>query len=743
MILKKLRITPIRLLFIFYTVILAIIYLMAVPLELGYEWYNFYDYLNTNDVIPYIEYREGYPPIGFLPYFAVYFITGQNDLFFTYGFRALNLVLLISTLYLLFLIIKSLKGERKALQTSLIFALLPSIALTNAYSNDVIALFFSAFAIYYLIQRRPGLTGLMIGLGVMSKGFPLLLLIPSIFYFDKWKERYKLIRATAILILAISLPFLIFDFFTYYSTFIHHGTRGPWETVWALIEGWYSHGGFLHPAFDQFFYHTDLLNMYDLSPYDHVFYLWNYPWLPPLLTIAPFALILFGVLIFKGKKQYILQFVGFTYFSYMFFFKGYSTQFSVTSPFYVLIALGSYMVPLILVLESSQMLQWLTWNAGWSDQHYVLLVSAILIRTIFFIVILYQTSHHAYSLRHKISLKINYKWAKINIASTLKKAWKPSILVILSVVILIGLVISVQSSIKFNETEKNVELSLNRPEYISLGKLAKDDRVMLKLETRSEVIVQVVSQPESRILEKGNINPPSFRGYFDDTRYFFVTDYPSSYTLKLLMVYPSIPFRITDGLYGDADVNISAIEGNVSMLNITVEDRGVDKQNTLFRLAYPVDEIVDENFEVKLNLRLDKGNLSKILFDVFDITDDWLYTFNISSNVEKGSNWICFKLDKDSRDISGSTNILGDRISQLAISMLIEDGNGATVTIGNFEIQSNKGNVQVPLYAENNEEIDYAIYWSSKYHLEIQHFVIWFGFILCLIALDRELRILR
>ncbi|MCP8318937.1 MAG: DUF2029 domain-containing protein [Candidatus Methylarchaceae archaeon HK01B] len=740
---KRPRITPIRLLLIVYSIILAIVYFIpSIPLELGNEWYSFYDYLNANGAIPYIDYREGYPPIGFLLYYIIYSITGQSELLFTYGFRALNLVLLIGTLYLLYAIIKITHGEKKALLTSLIFALLPSVAITNAYSNDVIALFFSAFAIYYLIQKRPGLAGLMIGLGAMSKGFPLLLLIPAFFYFDRWQERYRLLRASAFIMLIISLPFFVFDTFTYFSTFVHHGTRGPWETIWALIDGWYGHGGFLHPAFDQFFYHFDLLNMYNLSPYDHVFYLWTYPWLPSLLTIAPIALIMFGVFIFKGKKQYLLQFIGFTYFSYMLFFKGYSTQFSVTSPFYVLISLGSYVVPFILVLESSQMLQWLAWNPGGSDQHQILLLSSIIIRTVFFVAMLYQTSHAAFSFtRGKRPLR--QILTRIPLVPTLRRAWKPAILATLSIIILIVLVISLQGSVKFNDMgTKNLELSLQSPAYVSLGDLAKDDRIMLKLETRTEVLVRTISSPETKTLERGNINPPSLRGYFDDTRYFFMADYNSDYTLELSMVTPSIPFRITDGLYGDADVNISTIQGDVGpMLNITIEDRGEDGKNTLFRLAYPVDEVVDEDFEVRLSLRLDKGDLSEILFDVFDVKDDWLYTFDIPFNNEEGG-WILFKLDKDSRDTYGSRDLVGDRISQLAISLLIDDGKEVNVIIGNFEIQGNSGLIKPPLSAADSEEISYTIYRASKYHLEILHMMLWLGLIVCIIALDRELRIL-
>ena len=62
------------------------------------EWYSFYSYLDTKEVTPYIEVREGYPPIGFLIYMPLYYAFRGNVAAFSYGFRALNGALLVATL---------------------------------------------------------------------------------------------------------------------------------------------------------------------------------------------------------------------------------------------------------------------------------------------------------------------------------------------------------------------------------------------------------------------------------------------------------------------------------------------------------------------------------------------------------------------------------------------------------------------------------------------------------------------
>jgi hypothetical protein len=85
-------------LFLCYSVAVAVA--CAFPGGLGdSEWYSFYSYLGTHRAVPYIDVREGYPPLGFLVYMPLYYVFRDNPVAFFYSFRALNGAFLIATLF--------------------------------------------------------------------------------------------------------------------------------------------------------------------------------------------------------------------------------------------------------------------------------------------------------------------------------------------------------------------------------------------------------------------------------------------------------------------------------------------------------------------------------------------------------------------------------------------------------------------------------------------------------------------
>ena len=93
-------------LFLGYSITITILY--SLPIGLENEWYAFYSYLDKHQAIPYIDVREGYPPLGFLIYMPLYYAFYNNSTAFFYAFRALNGSLLIGALLLLYLISKSI-----------------------------------------------------------------------------------------------------------------------------------------------------------------------------------------------------------------------------------------------------------------------------------------------------------------------------------------------------------------------------------------------------------------------------------------------------------------------------------------------------------------------------------------------------------------------------------------------------------------------------------------------------------
>lgn len=345
-----------------YAAIVMVIYLLPIGLEV--EWYDFYSYLDRHQAFPYVDTREGYPPLGFLIYMPLYYAFRTNATAFYYAFRALNGLFLVLTVYSLYHILSSMFDEKKAMKLTLLYGFLPSVLKANTYSNDVIAMLPTALAILMMVRKRSLLCGILIGLATLGKGFPLLLLIPAFFVFDELKDRVKVIGLTLTTLVLGSLPFTLLNPFTYISTFTHHGSRGPWETPWALIDGFYSHGGLLHPYFDKFFYHSNLLQVYDPSPFDNAIYAWRLDWLPLLLTVGEISVVLLLSLAYRKRKNEAVALCGLLYLGYMLFFKGYSTQFAVSTEFYVLLATMGESLVFLVPLEASHIMQMMSWGAS-------------------------------------------------------------------------------------------------------------------------------------------------------------------------------------------------------------------------------------------------------------------------------------------------------------------------------------------------------------------------------------------
>jgi len=373
-----------------YVVALVVFFLKVIPITYENNWFYFFTYLFENRALPYIDYREGYPPLGFLVYIPIAYLADKNSTLFAYGMRMTNAAFLSLSLILIYSIVYRVRGKRYAILVSILFVALPSMTLSRL-SNDVIALFFALLAIHFILSRKLNLTGLTIGSSFLVKGFPALLIIPAIRWFKGLRKIFVLLFSTIVAVYFLSLPFLIVDPFMYTSTFTHQGARGPWETIWALIDGWLSHGGFIHPDFDQFMYHYQLLKIYPFLPNDHAFYLWRYPLLPTFLLGCQIAMVVIAYLLMgKGvSERTILRGAGLAIIGYILFFQGYSPQFTVFALPIILISLeGFWVVCLSLVLEVATELQILAWNPAFGlthDLHMPLLTSAILLRTTVFV----------------------------------------------------------------------------------------------------------------------------------------------------------------------------------------------------------------------------------------------------------------------------------------------------------------------------------------------------------------------
>jgi hypothetical protein len=687
--------------------VMAVIY--ALPVGLGYsEWFSFYSYLDLHSAQPYIDVREGYPPLGFLIYMPLYYVFHDNVEAFNYAFRALNGAFLVLTLFVLYLILRSAFKEGRAIKLTIYYAALPSVIIANIYSNDVVALLAAALAIYMMTRGKALFCGLFIGVAALCKGFPFLLLIPALFAFTDAYDKVKVAVSAIITILIVSLPFMLANPYTYISTFTHVGSRGPWETVWALIDGYYSHGGLLHPYFDKFFYHSNLLKIYEANHYDHAIYEWNFDWMPMLLTACQLAVIILVSLGFIRRKREIYVFSGMLYIGYMLFFKGYSTQFAVSTPFYMLLATVNTPLPFLVPLELSHILQMFAWGSNiiapefLRDWHLHMLVSSILIRTAVFGWLLLSQFRGRFTVKSEIKPLIGKIFSYAKVFSD-KKLFFLAFLTALFGALSFGMLfLNLENNLSFNSYHGYVTVSQSVWQNITLNGLSKGDQVALKLKTNTWVEVDAVPYDLKTPIERGVRNPFNLKGSFNETVIFFVAE-SESYTLMLKTVYPAIPFRVTDGLDGDLKVEATF---DSSTLVLKLRDEGLDGKDSMFRIAYPLDVYAAEDFSLNLRYKILEGRVSRFFLDVFDDNDEWIYAFNITEN---------FVLKAKSKDLYGYSNLYGDHLSLFALSIFIEDGASTVVKLEEISVINGGKNYNLKFYCSESQEVSYEIFIEKEW----------------------------
>lgn len=345
-----------------YVLIAAVLYLFL-PLGFEYNWYHLFDPLRFG-FIPYVDFQVGYPVLGFIPY-GLLTLSCPSELIYGYIMRYINLALLSISLFAIYKAVNMHRGQRDALFTLVAPILSVSIIIANPYSNEVIALCFFSLALFFLMRKTPTLCGLLMGLAIFVKIYPLLFLPVFLAFFESWRKRLSLLTSLVLSVLLLNFLFLVLNPYMWCETFVGNTGRGPWETIWAFLSGYYSHGGVerMHPYFEGFFTYAQLERIYPLTPTDHAFYLYSNSAIP--LVMNSLLLLSFIVPLILFTKNRILGVIGLS--SSLFFIasKGYSPQFSIfTIPLLALSVPGKKEFALTSLLDVATILQMMNWS-GW------------------------------------------------------------------------------------------------------------------------------------------------------------------------------------------------------------------------------------------------------------------------------------------------------------------------------------------------------------------------------------------
>ncbi len=196
--------------------------------------------LTDQGVYPYLaswsEYPPGFPWLSAGVFRAVSFF-GVN--FDRYA-GAMSLVLLpfeLGTLVLVYGLARAIHGPRRALQASLIYALLPFPLFEWTRTFTTVAVFFLMLSVYLGVRGRWH-TAIVAGVwGGLFKVFPLAAAVGLVKFARTPIRRVGVIGVAVFSAAAVVVPLWVAGRPWFDASVRNMSTRPPWQTVWALIDG--------------------------------------------------------------------------------------------------------------------------------------------------------------------------------------------------------------------------------------------------------------------------------------------------------------------------------------------------------------------------------------------------------------------------------------------------------------------------------------------------------------------------
>jgi uncharacterized membrane protein len=296
---------------------------------------------------PLLHYWYEYPPI--FPYLsqAAYAVTSSYHAYATL-LAAVMLIFEAGNLIFLYLIANEIHDKETSLKVAWMYSclLVPVFFLWNGL--DSLSLFFTLLSLLWLLRNRHTLSAVVLGLGLMTKYLPGILLA-TVWRFVKRKRALIYTLVVAVVATAIILPFAIASPSYTLASLRSQASKSSWQTIWALIDRNYTTGLF-GPVADH------------LDPAKAGLRLHNPSRIPWFITVPLFALIylyLFSRPIDTDDKKVLLSFTGMTLCLFFLWAKGWSPQWQVMLiPLVLLVFPNGHGVLYCLVLGFVSFLEW-------------------------------------------------------------------------------------------------------------------------------------------------------------------------------------------------------------------------------------------------------------------------------------------------------------------------------------------------------------------------------------------------
>jgi hypothetical protein len=278
-------------------------------------------------------------------------------------------------------------SDRRATRICWIYTALLVPILTVFGWFDGLALLFLLLAVLFTLDQRPIAAGLAAGVGFMTKLVPIAALPAAFLHLSRPPQRVKLLIAVALVVLLIAAPFLATGPEYLLQSLKSPVIRSTWETVWALIDGYYSYG--VAGGVDRF----------DPQMAGGAQHPTQLPWLAITIAFCLFYLYLFTRRVDWRDARRVVAFTALTQNLLTLYFKGYSPQFLIMLLPFVLLLIGGWRgIAYVLLLSAINLVEYPIYFVMLPDQHW-LLAGTVLTRTLILVILSVEYAAQVYSWR--------------------------------------------------------------------------------------------------------------------------------------------------------------------------------------------------------------------------------------------------------------------------------------------------------------------------------------------------------
>ncbi|GAA2618249.1 glycosyltransferase 87 family protein [Actinomadura fulvescens] len=148
-------------------------------------------------------------------------------------------VLLLALLAIVTVLATAYVAGRKTLRVGLMVACSPALLLTAYINWDLLAVGLSALALAAWASKKPLLAGLLLGLAIAAKFYPLLFLGPLVLLCvrtGQWRAMGRMVAGTAIGWLVVNLPVMVFAWEGWLEFYSFSRSRGiDWGSIFFYL----------------------------------------------------------------------------------------------------------------------------------------------------------------------------------------------------------------------------------------------------------------------------------------------------------------------------------------------------------------------------------------------------------------------------------------------------------------------------------------------------------------------------